>query len=107
MALAGHSEWVIQVFGRWASSTVLRYVRTAILGAQGGQIAQTTEASASSLAVVSKGVKRKALQAQGQMGESQAWAPQVAADWVLERAAGEAVIDIQERAAGQEAAEDR
>ena len=43
MALAGHSEWVIQLFGRWASATVLRYVREALLGEKGGNLAQLTE----------------------------------------------------------------
>ena len=43
MALAGHSEWIIQVFGRWGSATVLQYVRLAILGSNGGNIAQITE----------------------------------------------------------------
>ena len=43
MALAGHSEWVIQLFGRWTSATVLKYVRDALLGENGGNIAQLTE----------------------------------------------------------------
>ena len=43
MAYALHSEWTIQLFGRWGSSTVLRYVREALLGKEGGHIAQITE----------------------------------------------------------------
>ena len=43
MAAAGHTAWVIQVFGRWGSAVVLRYVREALLGARGGTIAATTE----------------------------------------------------------------
>ena len=43
MAYAGLSEWTIQMFGRWGSATVLRYVREALLGRQGGTIAQATE----------------------------------------------------------------
>ena len=48
MALAGHSEWMIQVFGRWGSSAVLRYVREAILGVRGGRVAQITEGTGTS-----------------------------------------------------------
>ena len=36
MALAGIHIWVIQLFGRWGSSTVLRYTRDALLGRRGG-----------------------------------------------------------------------
>ena len=43
MATSGHSEWVIQMFGRWGSPVVLRYVRDALLGREGGTIAQQTE----------------------------------------------------------------
>ena len=43
MAFAGHSEWVIQMFGRWNSEAVLKYVRAALLGSKGGNLAQTTE----------------------------------------------------------------
>jgi hypothetical protein len=43
MALAGHSEWMIQLFGRWGSSAVLGYVREALLGRRGGVIAKVTE----------------------------------------------------------------
>ena len=48
MALAGHPVWTIQVFGRWGSAAVLGYVREALLGHQGGELAQRTEAAASS-----------------------------------------------------------
>ena len=43
MAYAGHSEWAIQLFGRWGANTVLRYIREALLGKAGGHIAQITE----------------------------------------------------------------
>ena len=43
MAFAGHQIWTIQVFGRWGSPAILGYVREAILGKSGGQIAQKTE----------------------------------------------------------------
>ena len=43
MAFAHHTEWTIQVFGRWGSDAVLRYVREALLGKEGGTIARTTE----------------------------------------------------------------
>ena len=43
MAYAHLSEWTIQMFGRWGSTTVLRYVREALLGRAGGHIAQVTE----------------------------------------------------------------
>ena len=43
MALGGYTEWVIQLFGRWSSATVLKYVRSALLGEMGGNIAQLTE----------------------------------------------------------------
>lgn len=38
MALAGLSEWTIQVFCRWGSPTVLRYVRDALLGHRGSML---------------------------------------------------------------------
>ena len=34
---------LIQLFGRWGSTAVMRYVKDAILGLQGGSIAQVTE----------------------------------------------------------------
>ena len=43
MAYARHTEWTIQLFGRWGSNTVLKYVREALLGREGGTIAQVTE----------------------------------------------------------------
>eukprot|EP00972_Heterocapsa_arctica_P068182 10068478-Heterocapsa_arctica.AAC.1 len=43
MALAGHSEWLIQLFGRWGSSAVLLYIREALLGRRGGVISRVTE----------------------------------------------------------------
>ena len=43
MAFAGHPAWVIQTFGRWESAVVLRYVRDALLGEDGGDLAQVTE----------------------------------------------------------------
>ena len=43
MALAGHHAWTIQLFGRWGSSVVLRYVREALLGLKGGTISAVTE----------------------------------------------------------------
>ena len=45
MAIAGHRVWTIQVFGRWGSSAILGYVREAILGQQGGDLARVTEAA--------------------------------------------------------------
>ena len=38
MALAGVSEWTIQVFCRWGSDTVLKYVREALLGTRGKKL---------------------------------------------------------------------
>ena len=46
MARAGHAPWVIQVFGRWGSEAVLLYVREAILGERGGNVARLTEEAA-------------------------------------------------------------
>ena len=43
MALAGHSLLVIQLFCRWGSSVVMRYVQEAPLGRHGGDIAAITE----------------------------------------------------------------
>ena len=43
MALVGHHVWVVQLFGRWGSVTVLRYVREALLGKEGGNLAEVTE----------------------------------------------------------------
>ena len=43
MALAGHHVWVIQLFGRWGSAAMLRYVREALLGVKGGNLAEITE----------------------------------------------------------------
>ena len=43
MAYAQLSEWTIQMFGRWGSATVLRYVREALLGKEGGSIAEIVE----------------------------------------------------------------
>ena len=43
MALAGHSEWMTQVFGRWGSSAVLRYMRETILDVT--QITEGTDLS--------------------------------------------------------------
>ena len=36
MASAGHTAWVIRLFGRWGSDTVLRHVREALLGRKAG-----------------------------------------------------------------------
>ena len=43
MAYAQLSEWTIQMFGRWGSATVLRYIREALLGRDGGNIAEIVE----------------------------------------------------------------
>ena len=43
MALSGHSAWVIQLFGRWGSDIVLRFVREALLGQKGGGLSRITE----------------------------------------------------------------
>ena len=51
MAYAGHPVWTIQVFGRWGSPAILEYVRDAILGQQGGHIAQVTERSLTSKSI--------------------------------------------------------
>jgi hypothetical protein len=40
MALAGISEWRIQVFGRWGSSAVLGYLRDTIISGAAGALAQ-------------------------------------------------------------------
>ena len=43
MARAGHQLALIQLFGRWGSTTVMKYVHEAALGSAGGNIAQFTE----------------------------------------------------------------
>ena len=43
MAFAGHTLHKIKIFGRWGSDAVERYVREAILGKKGGNIAKVTE----------------------------------------------------------------
>ena len=43
MAFGGHSLYKIKVFGRWGSDAVERYVREAILGKHGGDMAKITE----------------------------------------------------------------
>jgi len=43
MALAGVSEWRIQIFGRWGSSAVLRYIRDTLVAVEGADIAKTVE----------------------------------------------------------------
>ena len=58
MAVAGHPAWTIQVFGRWGSAAVLGYVREAILGLQGGQLAQVTEARSVTIAGLAQSVRK-------------------------------------------------
>ena len=43
MIFAGHSDVIVQLFGRWGTTTVLKYIREAPLGAKGGTITQVTE----------------------------------------------------------------
>jgi CTP:molybdopterin cytidylyltransferase MocA len=43
MALAGVSEWRIQVFGRWGSSAVLRCIRDTLVAVEWADIAKTVE----------------------------------------------------------------
>ena len=57
MALAGHPIWTIQVFGRWGSNAILGYVREALLGYKGGNLAQQTEQAASSRMSI-KGIRK-------------------------------------------------
>jgi hypothetical protein len=45
MALAGVSAWRIQVFGRWGSAAVLKYVRDTLVSIEGSDIAKTVEAA--------------------------------------------------------------
>ena len=59
MALAGHPIWTIQVFGRWGSKAILGYVREALLGHQGGNLAHVTEQAAANR-VSLKSLKRLA-----------------------------------------------
>ena len=87
MARAGHQVWTIQVFGRWGSPAILGYVRDAILGAQGGGIAQITEGTDKTsldLAKVRDTVKRAA-HVQGESEQSQKRATQAVAKVVLEQ----------------------
>ena len=46
MALADLSEWRIQVFGRWGSSAVLKYIRETFIDAEATNIAAEVEAAA-------------------------------------------------------------
>ena len=62
MALAGHPIWTIQVFGRWGSRAILGYVREALLGHQGGSLAQQTEQAAAGRGSI-KDVRQLAAQA--------------------------------------------
>ena len=62
MALAGHPIWTIQMFGRWGSRAILGYVREALLGYQGGSLAQQTERAAAGRVSV-KDVRKLASQA--------------------------------------------
>jgi len=43
LAISGVSEWRIQVFGRWGSSAVLRYIREAVLSGAGETLARDVE----------------------------------------------------------------
>ena len=51
LALAGVSEARIITFGRWASNAFKLYVREAVLGEKGGDVARLVEANAASQAV--------------------------------------------------------
>jgi hypothetical protein len=45
MAASGHDVAIVQLFGRWGSSVVLRYVRESALGVKGGNLARRTEST--------------------------------------------------------------
>ena len=71
MAAAGVSEWRIQVFGRWGSSAVLRYIREAQLALSANLAREVSEgaecvlaASAAAAASCSLGRVRRQLRAQ-------------------------------------------
>ena len=79
MALAGHSEGVIQIFGRWGSSVVLRYVREALLGSRGGRVATPQAACSLSLAELRSIAAKKLPAGMGRQRShalSAAWAEQ-------------------------------
>ena len=79
MALAGHSEGVIQIFGRWGSSVVLRYVREALLGSCGGRVATPQAACSLSLAELRSIAAKKLPAGMGRQRShalSAAWAEQ-------------------------------
>ena len=63
MAYAGHPLWTIQVFGRWGSTAILGYVRDAILGVQGGDLARHTEEGPKLLSTGARTVKNAARRA--------------------------------------------
>ena len=52
MALAGHPLAIVQLFGRWGSTAVLGYVKDALLGVNGGTLAQLTEKTGAPLAAL-------------------------------------------------------
>ena len=64
MAFGGHSLTKIKIFGRWGSAAVERYVREAILGYRGGDVAQVTE-----------GVEKALKELQLKMGKGRKGAP--------------------------------
>jgi len=62
VARAGHPVPIIQLFGRWGSSVVLRYIRDAALGSRGGSIAQRTEGGSFALVDAEEQIAQKVLQ---------------------------------------------
>ena len=63
LAYAGISETRIMTFGRWASQAFRLYVREAVLGANGGDMARVVEGNAASMAV-NKVVEQSVMQGQ-------------------------------------------
>ena len=91
MAIAGHSEWVIQVFGRWSGETVLKYVRSALLGMRGGNIAQKTEECAEDLRTVRRQVRIRTRERVASVGDTSGHARGIV-EWALERAADQTLL---------------
>ncbi len=55
LAKAGIDLWRVQVFGRWGSAAVLKYVRDSLLGVQGGGLAAEVELNLKQQSLVSVG----------------------------------------------------